>query len=251
MKNFMKMDILQKRGMIIEFIKKNYLKIGVYLLVCGVVLGAIIVATEGAAMQYIGKTIGMLLVIILMMLILADNTKKLASNKKGVQLFALISIITNFMWVILWTLAIWGVFEILTYEPCDYYPHYYSAYETTRYCANGITVMGKATLIITLISVLGLFGSNILNIKEYNQKGVFLPLKITTIICLIYSIGYVISIILFDTTCNPTKDRMASLAGFAGFIWIVIWTIMVILSNNAKNKAKTAAKTTKNKTKKS
>lgn len=225
----------QKQLALIQKLRKNFLRYGVYVLIGGVILGAALILVGGTdAGEYIAKTMGMFLVFALMMLISSNNFKVLESNRRSAQILALVGLAMNFLWGILWTLLIWQVFDMMTYKTCTY------GYE----CANsywytdGLSVMGKITLIATYLSMLGFFGSNIMNLKEYDRKSAILPLKITAMVCLSYCVAYAIFMALSDFGgFNDDSARFAALSGFAGMVWIVTWIIAAVFSRGARKKS--------------
>ena len=217
--------------------RKNFLRIGVYVLIGGVILGAALILAGGTEVGgYIGKAMGMFLVFALMMLISSNNFMRLESDKKSVQMMALVGLIANFLWGILWTLVIWEVFSMLGPEECHQMGS--SSYSYT-YCTHGLSVMGMLTLVVTELSAWGFFGSNIMGIREYDRKSAIMPLKITALICLTYCTLYGIAVVLGSGNWDFNNDRMMLLSGFAGLVWLGLWIVIAVLSRGARKKVET------------
>lgn len=220
---------------IIQKLKKNFLWIGVYVLIGGVVLGAALIVTGGTeAGEYIAKAMGMFLVFAVMMLVSSNNFKILESGRDSAQIMALVGLVMNFVWGILWTLAIWNIFDVMAYKTCDY--GYYGS--SPRQCTDGFSIMGQIALIATYLSAWGFFGSNIMSVKEYDRKNAITPLKITALICLTYCVLFAMAVVINkEVSQNLYKDRMAMLSSFAGLVWVVTWIIAAVLSRGGKKKA--------------
>lgn len=229
----------QRELKIIEKLKKNFLWIGVYILIGGVILGAALIVTGGTeAGEYISKAMGMFLVFALMMLISSNNFKRLESGRDSAQIMALVGLVMNFVWGILWTLAIWGAFDIMAYKICDYGYYRSSSYQ----CTDGFSIMGQIALIATYLSAWGFFGSNIMSVKEYDRKSAITPLKITALVCLTYCVLFAMAVVMNkEVSQNFFKDRMAMLSSFAGLVWVVTWIIAAVLSRGGRKKADKAA----------
>ncbi|MBR3322355.1 hypothetical protein IKG05_01810 [Candidatus Saccharibacteria bacterium] len=238
MEDIIQRGIFKKKDLeIIQKLKKNFLRIGVYILIGGVILGAILILVGGTeAGEYLGKAMGMFLIFALMMLVSANSFKRLESDRKSVQVMALMGLVMNFVWGILWTLAVWQVFDVMAYKTC-FSSSFYSSY--SYQCIDGYSVMGKIAMVASYLSVLGFFGSNIMAVKEYDRKNAILPLKITALVCLIYCALYAIITVLIldsDNSNDLLNSKMMILAGFAGVVWVVTWIIAAVLAHGAKKK---------------
>lgn len=224
----------------VEKLKKNFLRIGVYVLIGGVVVGALLImfgSTKNG--EYIAKTMGMLIVFAIMMLVSSNNFKMLETGKKEVQIFALIGLIMNFIWGVLWILLIWNLFGM--FQPCDY--TYSNSSSFTSTCSYGFSMAAKIAIASTDLSILGFVGSNVLAIDNRDRKNAIMPLKVTAIIALCYDSLYGVFMVMGGSGLS-IDPRMASLAGFAGLVWIVTWIVAASLSRGARKKTEKEATAT-------
>jgi len=220
----------------LESIRKYVLKAAIWLLVGGVVLGAITILIGGSSSgEIISKFIGTMFIVALMMMISVNNFKQIAIEDPSIQTFALIGLISNLVWTVLWTLLCWD-------------PELGWVCETTKMraagstCVTGMSVLFKFALISSSLSALGLLGSNVLAIYEGKKKSMIRPLKITAVICATYELMFFILAVSLDFNFRSEfLSRLGMLAGFAGFAWFSITIVALILSSNEKSKNKAAA----------
>ena len=219
----------------IEGIRKYVLKAAIWLLVGGVVLGAITILVGGSSSgEIISKFIGTMFIVALMMMISVNNFKQIAIEDPSIQTFALIGLISNLIWTVLWILLCWDpelgwVCEATKMRVAD------------SMCATGMSVLFKFALISSCLSALGLLGSNVLAIYEGKKKSMIRPLKITAVICATYELMFFILAVSLDFDFRSEfLSRLGMLAGFAGFAWFSITIVALILSSNEKSKNKVA-----------
>jgi len=93
----------------IEGIRKYVLKAAIWMLIGGVVLGAIMILLGGtSAYDTIGKFIGTMLILAVMLVVSVNNFKMVAVKDMTVQSFALFGLITNIFWALFWILLCWN-----------------------------------------------------------------------------------------------------------------------------------------------
>lgn len=209
------------------------LRSAIWIFIAGVIIGALLILVgDISQIAVIGQLLGTLFVLALAMIVSSNNFRRLESSDKTVQVFALVGLIFNLLWALLWILLIWDVFE--------YFTRTYS-----------VSIFGKIAAIASSISALGFFGSNIMFIKEGTKRNIIHPLKMTAVICLIYECFYSVFIITEQFKFNEVTVRLGGLAAFAGFVWVVSTIIALIFSrqdskatNNANKSATPAASTT-------
>lgn len=218
----------------IENIRKWILRIGIWMLVGGVVLGATMILVGGTSSgEIIGKFMGTLFIVALMMMISVNNFKLIASRDATIQVFALVGLVSNLVWAVFWVLLCWN-------------PDWFTQQVTVNDCVGRYNHCGSSTrmsfitkiaLIASFLSALGFANSNVWAIYEGNKKGMIRPLKITAIICAIYVVIYLTIMALFDFDySSEVSGRFGALAGFMGFVWFVIVITAAILSKNENNK---------------
>jgi len=197
----------------IKNLKGAILKAAVWIFVAGVVIAAfLLLLGDLSNSSAIGKLVATLFTLGLMLMVTVFDFQKIEEGDKGTQVFATMGAISNVVWALLWTGTIWGVFDFL------------SSYS--------LTPVGKMTLIASSLSGLGLFGSAVLSIKEYNKKGTIRPLKITSVICLTYEVSYFILLTIngFRFDRSEIYGRLGALAGLAGFVWFISALIAIVIS---------------------
>lgn len=220
----------------LESIRKYVLKAAIWLLVGGVVLGAITILIGGSSSgEIISKFIGTMFIVALMMMISVNNFKQIAIEDPSVQTFALIGLVSNLVWTALWILLCWN-------------PELGRVCETTKMrvadsaCITGMSVLFKFALISSCLSALGLLGSNVLAIYEGKKRSMIRPLKITAVICATYELMFFILAVSLDFDFRSEfLSRLGMLAAFAGFAWFSITIVALILSSNEKSKNKAVA----------
>lgn len=224
----------------LENVRKYVLKSAVWVLVGAVVMGAFLILFGGnGSGEIIGKFMGTLFIIGLMMMISVNNFRRITSENSTVQVFALIGLCSNVMWAILWTLLCWNPEWAL-----DCAGSRCRGYNCPAYMADVAVSCTQSMLIkfasaFSYLSALGFIGSNVLSIYEGNKKDLIRPLKIAAVVCATYEMLYftIMAFVGFDRfSYNDASERFLALAGFVGFAWIIIVIVALILSKSEKNK---------------
>lgn len=213
----------------IEKLRKNVLKVAIWLLVGGVVLGAITILFGGVSSgEIIGKFMGTMLIVALMMIVSVNNFKRVASEDMAVQIFALTGLVSNLIWALLWILLCW-VPELG--QTCTT-----ACMRCTGYSC-GASILLKFAAAFSYLSILGLIGSNVLAMYEGNKRNLIRPLKITGVVCATYEFLYltVMTFSGFDFA-SEFAVRLGMLAMFTGFAWFAIVIAALIISSNEKTK---------------
>jgi hypothetical protein len=203
----------------IESIRKYVLKAGIWTLIGGVVLGAIfILISDSSSGEIIGKAVGTLFIVAIAMMVSVNNFDRLKDNDPVVEVFATIGLIFNLIWAPLWIIVCWNAV---------------SAIDTREW----FSALLKVATTMSYLSALGFVGSNLMAIYEGEKQGIIRPLKITATACATYEMIY------FTMAAWSSYDyksdilnRLGKLAGFAGFIWVVIWIVVLVISRNEKKR---------------
>ncbi|MBR5939050.1 hypothetical protein IKZ77_00665, partial [Candidatus Saccharibacteria bacterium] len=161
---------------------------------------------------------------------------------KKVQLFALISFISNIVWVILSVLLMWEALPFHWTEAAQeysrYMEHYYSV---TMY---HMTFWSMMMAIAISSSAAGFWISNIMTIKETIK--VVKPLKITAIVCVVYGwiFGVVVTLAELDYYDTERFYQLSSLAGIA-FVVTALAAVIISGTNRKKVEVKNEVKVAK------
>ena len=207
-----------------ETSKKILLKIAIWTMVGGVVLGAvsILVGWDGDGAM-IAKLMGTVLLLGIMLLISVNNFRRIASKEAVVQILAIIGLVANIFWATLWIVMIW-VPELLT--DC-----------TDRFVTTcGPSILTKVAVCVSSLSCLGFFGSNVMSIFEGEKRGVIRPLKITCLICILYEYLYAIVLTIMDFQTSEWSGRFGMLSGFVAFAWIIMVIVALVISSSEKRR---------------
>lgn len=220
---------------------KNILqKFMIWALVGGAICGALFILIGGIdGGEVVGKFMGTLFILGGAALVSFINFNKIETKISSVQVFAIIGVVTNVLWMTLWILALWGVFDIWARGACITY-----RYSSTEYCpVIGYSVFGIFTMIVSYLSSLGFLGALTLGIYEGTKKSTIRPLKLTAISCLCYVEFHAITRIFteFSSSSSSSSSSLAGrfdvLAAFAGFVWFITALVAVILAKHEKNAA--------------
>ena len=217
----------------IEGIRKYVLRVAIWLLVGGVVLGALMILLGGtSSVEIIGKFMGTMFIVALMMAISVNNFKRISSEDGVVQIFALMGLSSNLVWALLWILLCWQ-------PDLGMYCH---ASTNLSYTVCNNSILMKFALAFSCLSALGLAGSNILVIYEGDKKNLIRPLKITSVVCATYEFIYFTIMTFIDYNYSSEfATRLGMLAGFAGFAWVAVVLAALIVSSNEKNRKEAIA----------
>lgn len=205
------------------------MKTAIWLLVGGVVMGALTILFGGISSgEIIGKFMWTLFIVALMMMVSVNNFKMVATEEAAIQSFALVGLVSNLLWALLWTILCW-VPELGS--TCSSSCSYCSSYSC------GMSVLFKCAVSFSYLSALGLLGSNVLSIYEGDKKSLIRPLKITAVVCATYEFLYLTVMTIFNYNfTSEFASRLGMLAVFAGFAWFAIVITALILSTNEKSR---------------
>lgn len=209
-----------------ETSKKILLKIAIWTMVGGVVLGAvsILVGWDGDGAM-IAKLMGTVLLLGLMLLISVNNFRRIASKEAAVQILAIIGLVTNILWATLWIIMIW-VPELLT--DCT---------DRDRFVTTcGPSILTKVAVCVSSLSCLGFFGSNVMSIFEGEKKSIIKPLKITCLICLVYECVYSVVMTIMEFRYSEWSQKFGMLSGFVGFAWVVLVIVALVISRSERRR---------------
>lgn len=214
-------------------VKNIFRNIAIWTLIGGLVLGGFLIMFGGTeSADVIGRIMGTFLVLGLAMLVSTITISRLDSDKAFVQILALIGLISNFVWFVMWTICIWvtGPETVLTLH----------------------NLYSIATM-FSILAIFGLVGACTLNMFEGNKKGIIRPLKITSVVCFgivcLYNIlgtfnsfGYHDSIFFGGNTFFATQDelwaRFSTLSAFAWVGWLITLIIAGINSSSEHTRVK-------------
>lgn len=217
----------------IERLRQVVLKVGIWTLVGGVVLGALMILTAGEDVfgEVIGKLMGTIFIVALAMMISVNNFRRLVSDDSTVGTFALIGLVSNIVWAVLWVLILWNP-EWLYTECLNYL-------KGGIYCERNVSMLAKLAIVSSLLSTLGFIGSNTMAMYEGNKRGILRPLKITTTACVAYETIYfsIMALLNFEYFSTNLGQRLLALAGFAGFVWWVLLIVAFVISIREKAKS--------------
>ena len=227
---------------------KNALqKLMIWTLVGGAICGALFILIGGIeGGEVIGKFMGTLFILGGAALVSLINFNKIETKIPSVQVFAILGVVTNVLWMVLWILALWGIFDIWARGTCTTY--YYS---NKPYCPIiGYSLLGILTMVVSYLSSLGFFGAITLGIYEGTKKSTIRPLKLTAISCLCYVEFHAIVRLFTESTTSSSSyssttslaERFDILAAFAGFVWFITALVAAILAKHEKNAAEYAEK---------
>lgn len=209
-----------------ETSKKILLKIAIWTMVGGVVLGAvsILVGWDGDGAM-IAKLMGTVLLLGIMLLISVNNFRRIASKEAVVQILAIIGLVANIFWATLWIVMIW-VPELLT--DCT---------DRDRFVTTcGPSILTKVAVCVSSLSCLGFFGSNVMSIFEGEKKSIIKPLKITCLICLVYECVYSVVMTIMEFHYSEWSQKFGMLAGFVGFAWVVLVIVALVISRSERRR---------------
>ena len=208
-------------------VRKNLLKIAMWIFVGGVVTGVLFILFGGSdSAVIIGRIMGTLFLLAVAFAVSSNLIGRLEEDNAVAQVFAIIGIFSTVIAMVFWILYIWEAFPQYAQTMCK------GMFD----CITGFHLMYKITLCITYLASLGFFAANIVSIKEYDRGGALKPLKITSVICLVYAELYAAIMVFNDNIViqNDFSGRLGVLAAFAGGVWIIVTIVALIVSHGAK-----------------
>ena len=215
----------------IQKARKILLKLAVWLLIAGLVLGAILILI-GSWDMIIGRIQGTLLILAPILFASVNNFICMEKGKKSIQIFALLGFVSNLLWGIFAVLLVWKVLpfywteEIIATEVDPYGGQLYPSSSELH-----ITPYVRIMLILAYTAVTSFCVSNILAIKETIKS--VKPLKITAIVCAAYLwfFGTIVTLLGLDF---EFAEKVGQLAGLAGLAFCIATLAAVIISRTYK-----------------
>ncbi len=178
-----------------------------------------------------GKIHGTFLVLASILLIGVNNFIRVEKGNKIIQIFALISFVSNLIWAIFAILLLWKIIpfywteEVMRTSSSMAYTYPYTVHHMTSYAIIMLTFAYAAAG--------GFWISNIMSIKETVK--LVKPLKITAILCVAY-------LWIFETIITPIEHefedtkKLYQLAGLAGLAFGITALAALIISRTNRTK---------------
>ena len=209
----------------IKILKKAFLWMAVCILIGEVVVGAFLILLQTFNLT-IGKLMGTFALCAVALLIGVDNFTKMEKGEgRLVQSFALLSLVMNFVWLILAILLIWEIAPFME-----------RGIRRCQYCSydNHATIVTKMMILAIDLAMTGFFISNVWDIKETVKP--VRPLKITALICELYCGIYAAMVVFFNEDGSMFNTRWYALAGLMGFAFVVMTFAALTISRSGKKK---------------
>ena len=226
----------------IEKFRKYLLRVAIWTLIAGIVLGAvmILVSDPSGVSEMVGKTMGTIFLAALMMILCVNSFYRLESQDKTVQIFAVVAIwFPDVLAACWWDEGACSKY-LSTHKGTTYYYDDARADGCPKYigweCAPSI--FAKIATIASCVSAFGFLASNIMSMYEGRRKDILKPLKIASTAL----VGYVclwgcMAICARDFYKDPVLSKLSALAGFASGIWLIMVVLTWIISHIERNKA--------------
>ena len=212
----------------IKRIKKTFLWTAVFILIGEVIVGAVLIVAQSFDL-IIGRFMATFALCAVVLFVGVNNFSRMEKEDKLVQGFALVSLITNLIWLLIAILMIWELTAFLETAQVR------SAYSSRMYTTTiGLTAMAKIMIIALDVAAACFWISNVWSIKETVKP--VRPLKITALVCELYCGIYAVVVTLGDFQ-NAADARWYMLAGLAGFAFVVMACAAVIVSRSGEKKS--------------
>ena len=210
--NLFKLETIER----IKKARKVFLWTAVWILIGELALGAILILTQSWDVS-VGKIQGTFLILAAALFISVNNFIRMEKGDKKIQFFALISFISNMVWVVLATLLIWEALPFYWVEEVSER----SSYISYMYDDYHMTFWSMMMSIAVCTAGAGFWISNIMSIKETIK--IVKPLKITAIVCVVYEwiYGTIATIAELDYAGAPQLYQLSGLAGLAFLITVL------------------------------
>ncbi len=209
----------------IKNVRKMFLWTAVCILIGEVVVGAILILMQSFD-EVIGKLMATFALCALVLFIGVNNFSLIEKEGKVVQGFALVSLATNLIWLVLSILFIWEILPFLEFEVNTRY---------SSYSSFSLTAMAKLMTVCVDLAFMCFLISNVWAIKETVKP--VKPLKITALVCVSYCGLYAIYMIFSESSISISGDmRWYLLDGLAWFAFIITSIAAVIISRANKKK---------------
>ena len=199
--------------------KKYIFRIAVGVIIAAVVLSVFLILfgdindINGWETNALGRVIGTMFHLGIMLVMLHITTRLLESKKPAPQIFGIIGGFFAIIYSILAIVTTWLTIGLFSDA------------------GSGIARACSVTFSMTLF---GHICGGLMNMYEGKRRDVILPLKITATVLAGYELLYVTIVILTE---SATNERLAALAGFASVLWVFIWVVLLILSRGEKKRA--------------
>ena len=199
--------------------KKYIFRIAVGVIIAAVVMSVFLILfgdindINGWETNALGRVIGTMFHLGIMLVMLHITTRLLESKKPAPQIFGIIGGFFAIIYSILAIVTTWLTIGLFSDA------------------SSGIARACSVTFSMTLF---GHICGGLMNMYEGKRRDVILPLKITATVLAGYELLYVTIVILTQSASN---ERLAALAGFASILWFFIWIVLLVLSRGEKKRA--------------
>ena len=201
----------------IKKIKKGFLWTAVCILIGEAIIGAILILVQSFN-DVLGRVMGTFAACAIMLFFGVNNFSKMEKGDRIVQIFALVSLVFNFIWLILGIMLIWEVTPFV---------------ENTGKYSYQLTGLAKGLLVAINIAFMCFLVSNVWSIKETLKP--VRPLKITAIICALYC-GIYYAVMTLGDVRGVNDGRWHALTGLAVLTFIVMALAASIVSKSGAKK---------------
>ncbi|MBO7560505.1 hypothetical protein J6T21_00480 [Candidatus Saccharibacteria bacterium] len=205
-------------------IKNVFRQIATWTLIAGVVFGCILICLgDFNANDIVAKIMAMFFNLGIAMLVCTNNIRRIENERPAVQIFALISLVCNAIWFLLWSICIWADVETVF---------------------RGTVTVGSFATTASVLSFFALIASNTMAIYEGDKKGTILPLKASSIAALgVVSLHGIVTAFSWTdrfskSYIGSTWQRFDTLAGFLTVAWIILLIVALVTSSGESSKVK-------------
>ncbi len=207
----------------VKNIRQYITKFAVWFIIAIVGVGVISILFFEDYWDIVGRFLGTLIIIAIMVGVSINNIKRAAMDKPSVQILAMLGLMMNLVWTIISILLIWVPDLAMVEKTCGRY----------SYTCTEMSMLAKFDVMAVCLAFLGWVGSNIMAIYEGNRKSVIRPLKITATICLAYEMIFwsVEAFANFDLS-----EKWLALAGFTAVVWLVLSIVALVMSSHSEKK---------------
>ncbi|MBQ6461058.1 hypothetical protein IJJ36_01325 [Candidatus Saccharibacteria bacterium] len=203
--------------------KKVFLWSAVCALIGAFLLGAILILSDGANSVGMGKIMGTLFIVSIVLFVGVNNFVRMENANKAIQGFGLASLICNLIWLVIAILLIWEIIPASTYDTARRYGFTYTT-------AVHLSAMTKIMAMAMSLGAASFWISNVMSIKETVRP--VKPLKITAIACEIYCSLFAIVVVLSDVY-NYEMDKWYLLSALAGLAFVTSACAALIISKTS------------------
>jgi hypothetical protein len=227
----MKNSIFGKKALEkIQTTRRIFLKIAVWILIADFVLGAFLILTESWNVS-VGRILGTLFVLAMALFVSINNFICMEKNNRATQTFALISFVSNIIWLIFALLLMWEIVP------------FYLKGEGVFSSSYHLSFFSLTMFISIYAAIAGFCISNTLSIKEPIK--IIKPLKITAVVCVMYLWFFETFATIVEFQNLGTLLNLTELAVLAFIITASAASIISKTSEDNKDKKRTSGKTSK------